>query len=92
MLDFSSINPGDIRGAGFDISKNVEEAKKSLESFHDYRVKKVSVNFEDSKWIFNEEFTRSNVVFDYTMISHSLKFCTTENKFFNYLKINLDVI
>ena len=35
MLDFSSINPGDIRGAGFDISKNVEEAKKSLESFHD---------------------------------------------------------
>lgn len=80
MLDFSSINPGDIRGAGFDISKNVEEAKKSLESFHDYRVKKVSVNFEDSKWIFNEEFTRSNVVFDYTMISHSLKFGTTENK------------
>lgn len=80
MLDFSSINPEDIRGARFDISRNIEEAKKSLESFHDYRVKKVSVNFEDNKWVFNEGFTRSNVVFSYTIISDALRFGTTENK------------
>lgn len=80
MLDFNSISPDDIKGARFDITKNVEEAKKSLESFHDYRVKKVSANFGDSKWIFNEKFTRNNVVFNYVMISRSLKFGTSENK------------
>ncbi|WP_411738488.1 hypothetical protein [Peribacillus sp. S4] len=79
-LDFISINPEDIKGAGFDISKNVEEAKKLLEAYDDNRVKKIRVKFEDNKWIFNEEFTRSDVVFDYTIISDSLRFSKTENK------------
>lgn len=39
-LDFSSINPEDIRSARFDVIKNVEEAKRLLEAYDDNRVKK----------------------------------------------------
>lgn len=79
-LDVSSINPDDIGSAGFNISKNVEEAKRLLEAYSDTRVKKVSVNFNDNEWIFKEEFTRSNIVFSYKKIANSLRFSRYENK------------
>jgi predicted nucleic acid-binding protein len=79
-LDLGSINPEDIKGVGFDISRNVEEAMKSLESYQDYRVKKIRVNFNDNKWVFNEVFTRSNVVFNFEKIEDSLRFSQYENK------------
>ena len=56
-LDFSNIDPEDIKSARFDVSKNTVEANRLLDSYDDNRVKKVRVNFEDSKWIFKEEFT-----------------------------------
>ena len=62
-LDFSNIDPEDIKSARFDVSKNTVEANRLLDSYDDNRVKKVRVNFEDSKWIFKEEFTRSDAVF-----------------------------
>ena len=64
-LDFSNIDPEDIKSARFDVSKNTVEANRLLDSYDDNRVKKVRVNFEDSKWIFKEEFTRSDAVFSY---------------------------
>lgn len=79
-LDFNNIDPEDIKGARFDVSKNTEEAKKLLETYDDNRVKKVRVNFEDSKWIFKEEFTRSDAVFNYKKIEDSLRFGGSENK------------
>lgn len=79
-LDLSNINPGDIGSAGFDANKNVEEAKKLLEAYNDNRVKKIRVNFEDDEWVFNEEFKRSNVVFNYKKIFYSLRFSKSDNK------------
>ena len=71
-LDFSNIDPEDIKSARFDVSKNTVEANRLLDSYDDNRVKKVRVNFEDSKWIFKEEFTRSDAVFSYKKIEDSL--------------------
>ncbi len=79
-LDFSSINPEDISGAGFDVSKNVEEAKRLLETYDDIRVKKVHVNFNDNKWIFKDKFNRSDVGFSYEEIVDSLRFNESKNK------------
>ncbi|KUF28627.1 site-specific integrase [Lysinibacillus sp. F5] len=79
-LDFSSINIEDISGVRFDVSKNVEEAKRILETYDDNRVKKVRVNFRDNKWIFKEEFTRSKAIFNYEKIVDLLRFSETENK------------
>ncbi|PEK93295.1 site-specific integrase [Bacillus mycoides] len=79
-LDFSSINPEDIRSTRFDVIKNVEEAKRLLEAYDDNRVKKVRVNFKDNEWIFNEEFTRSDAVFNYKKIEESLNFSGSKNK------------
>ncbi|WP_088356635.1 hypothetical protein [Bacillus cereus] len=79
-IDFSSINPEDIRSARFDVIKNVEEAKRLLEAYDDNRVKKVRVNFKDNEWIFKEEFTRSDAVFSYKKIEDSLRFSGSENK------------
>ncbi|OTW78624.1 site-specific integrase [Bacillus thuringiensis serovar sumiyoshiensis] len=79
-LDFSSINPEDIRSARFDVIKNVEEAKRLLEAYDDNRIKKVHVNFKDNEWIFKEEFTRSDAVFSYKKMEDSLRFSGSENK------------
>ncbi|WP_249598188.1 hypothetical protein [Peribacillus frigoritolerans] len=79
-LDLSNINPGDIGSAGFDAKKNVEEAKKLLEAYNDNRVKKIRVNFEDDEWVFNEEFNRSKVVFNYKKIFYSLRFSKSDDK------------
>lgn len=79
-LDFSNIDPEDIKSARFDVSKNTVEANRLLDSYDDNRVKKVRVNFEDSKWIFKEEFTRSDAVFSYKKIEDSLRFSGNENK------------
>lgn len=79
-IDFSSINPEDIRGARFDVSKNVEEAKRLLKAYDDNRVKKIHVNFKDNKWIFKEVFTRSEAIFSYKRIEDSLRFNRSENK------------
>lgn len=79
-LDFSNINPEDIRCVGFDVVKNVEEAKRLLETYNDNRVKKNHINFKDNKWIFKEIFTRSDVIFNYKKIEDSLRFDVSENK------------
>ncbi|WP_241139009.1 hypothetical protein [Bacillus mycoides] len=79
-LDFSSINLEDIRSARFDAIKNIEEAKRLLEGYDDNRVKKVRVNFKDNEWIFTEEFTRSDAVFNYKKIQDSLRFSGSKNK------------
>ncbi|MGQ7051367.1 hypothetical protein ACUN2D_26630, partial [Bacillus cereus group sp. BceL237] len=79
-LNFSGINPEDIRSARFDVIKNVEEAKRLLEAYVDNRVNKVRVNFKDNEWIFKEKFTRSDAVFNYKKIEDSLRFSGSENK------------
>ena len=79
-LDFNSINPEDINGIRFDVSKNVEEAKRLLDAYYDNRVKKVRVNFNDDEWIFKEEFSRSEAFFSFKKIVDSLRFCGSEKQ------------
>lgn len=79
-LDFSNIDPEDIKSAGFDVRLNVESAKKSLDGYHDYRVEKVRVNFDEMEWVFKDSFLRTKITFNYTEISSLIRFSNTADK------------
>ena len=79
-FDFSSIDLKDIRSTGFDINKNVEDAKKSLEDYDDYRVEKIRVNFDDTEWFFKELYSRNRISFNYTEFLSLIRFSNIEDK------------
>lgn len=79
-LDFSNIDPEDIESTGFDIRLNVEGAKKFLDGYHDYRVEKVRVNFDEMEWVFKDTFLRTKITFNYTEIFSLIRFNNNTDK------------